>query len=100
MNSKKKSGRNDSSSTVNRINQIDILSVLDKLGIQYTTSWDSRKLYSSGDVCDWRVVNVPKNFINDFSHDRAKWWPFSFVMKYENFTGKETFKRFKDNFTF
>jgi hypothetical protein len=78
--------------------QTPIQEILNKLGIKYTVLGSSMGLWEWDKLADWRIVNVIGNYVNDFSHDRAKWWPFAFVKACLKLTDRETFEWFKDNF--
>lgn len=55
-------------------------------------------LFSGSDLTHGRVVNIGENYVNDFSWDRARWWPFAFVKSYLGLFDKEVFQWFGDNF--
>lgn len=80
------------------INYTPIDCILDKLHIWYKKSNGNLYLVQDEKLTDWWVVNLSENYVNDFSHDRPKWWPFAFVKAYLKLTDREVFDRFKDNF--
>ena len=81
--------------TLSRIdNAVPIRSVLDLLWITYR-----------GDTIieEWKQthgfkINVRGNYINDFSKDRAKGWPFAVVKKIKKLSSAETYQWFCENF--
>lgn len=80
--------------TNDRINAIPIRNVLDLLWITYR-----------GDAIieEWKQthglkINVRGNYINDFSKDRAKGWPFAVVKKLKRLSSAETYQWFCENF--
>ena len=83
-----------------QINQIPILNILSKLGIEYKRI--GHKIYSIKDgdkFADWWIYNETGNFINDFSGKyRARWSPYSFVKQYLELSDKEVFIWFMDSF--
>ena len=81
------------------INKSSICMVLDKLWIKYSAlNQHMLRLWDGDKLTDWRIANIIGNYVNDFSHDRARWWPFAFVKAYLKLTDRETFAWFKDNF--
>lgn len=81
-----------------KIENIPILEVLDKLGISYSKVWSVYMIHVNGKATDWWVVNIAGNFVNDFSHDRPKWWPRAFVKHYLKIPSKEVYQRFETHF--
>ncbi len=85
----------------NEINQITMTLILDRLGIGYKKIWNSIHLINKDlAIADWWVVCTKWNnqYVQDFSKDRAKWPPFSFVKSYLWLSDKETFKWFDEKF--
>ncbi len=80
------------------IKQIQIISVLDRLNLQYRVNGNCIYVYKDWKMTNWRKGNLSGNYLNDFSHDRAKWWPFEIVKAYKKFDDKGTFQRFENNF--
>ncbi len=81
------------------LKRIPILSVLDKLWIEYKKVWyDTYALYEHWRWTDWWRANTTQNIVTDFSSKwRAHWNPFHFVSIYLWTDVKETSLRFKDN---
>jgi len=83
-----------------KINQFNILNVLDRLWIQYkkltnNTYW----IIQDWKLTDWYRINTNSNYVIDFSKgSRAQWPPFSFTKIFLNLTNQETYKRFETNF--
>ena len=77
------------------INEINILTVLDKLWLEHKKvgMWEYRISWT-----DWWSVNENENFIVDFSNDRPAGNPFCFVRDYLKLDNKDTYKWFEDNF--
>lgn len=84
----------------NEIKEIDMLAVMDKLGVQYfNKSWDEYWLYDWSDKTDGRTFNASKGMIVDFSgKGRPQGDIIKFVAEREGLKNKEVFKRFEDNF--
>lgn len=80
------------------IGTIPIANILDKLSICYKKSNGYLYLIQDWKLTDWWIVNIDNNYVNDFSRDRAKWWPFAFVKSYLKLNDRETFDWFKENF--
>lgn len=81
------------------IQMVPMKNVLDKIWIiSSQLGFNSIGLWENDKLTDWWIMNVSKNYVNDFSHDRPKWWPFAFVKAYLKLTDRETFEWFKDNF--
>jgi len=82
-----------------KINQIFLSVILDRLGVGYKKICDNTIMVKEWDKkTDGWVLNIIENYINDFTKDRAKWPPFSFLKSYLWLNDKETFDWFKDNF--
>ena len=80
--------------TNDRINAVPIRDVLDLLWISYR-----------GDTIieEWKLtggfkINVRWNYINDFSKERAKGWPFAVVKKLKSLSSYETYQWFCEHF--
>ena len=80
------------------ISVIPMAYVLDKLLISYQKKDGQLYLIQDWKLTDGWTVNIVGNYVNDFSNDRSRWWPFAFVKSYLKLTDKETFNWFKDNF--
>lgn len=82
------------------INSLNVLSVLDRLWIEYKQSWENTySLLEGWEETHWRKVNTKENYVNDFSKKwRAIWSPYAFVKSYLGYTDKETFEWFRQNF--
>jgi hypothetical protein len=76
------------------INSIPIKTVLDALWITYRGD----AILEQGKTTNGFKINVRGNYINDFSNDRASWWPFAVVKKIKWFSSRETFQWFCENF--
>lgn len=83
---------------IDNIIQIPMTDVLDKLWLSYTRVWATNEY--SIDWADWWRFNQEKNFVEDFSHDRAEGNPFAFIRAYLKIDDSETYKRFEFNFGF
>lgn len=74
------------------INNISILSVLDKLWLEYKKTGMNKYNIAWSD--GW-IANPEANKVNDFSwKDRPKWPPFAFVKSYLKLNDAETYKWF------
>jgi len=79
------------------IQHIPMLQVLDKLGLHYTREWSDYVILKDGKLTR-RKVNMAENYVNDFSHDRPKWWPWAFVKYYLRLQNKEVFEWYDTHF--
>jgi hypothetical protein len=80
------------------IDEINLLNIADVLKVIWVDIYNNSYLKEWGKITSWWKVNQYGNYINDFSNNRAKGNPFSFVKQYFNFTNAETYKRFKEKF--
>ena len=69
-----------------KINALDILTVLDAGGIWYKKDWSSKHTFTIL-AADWKTdtsfkVSSQKNIVKDFGKSDIKWGPFDFVWRY------------------
>lgn len=83
------------SSSYDQINQLPIWQVLSRLGIEFNSS---HRIREWGNITSWRKINSQDNYVNDFSKDRAKGWPFALVKSYLHLSNREAFKWFEEKF--
>jgi hypothetical protein len=87
------------------IKQIPILSVIQKLWLEYERAGNVYKILQWGKLTSWRTIYSNKsNRVHDHSKDRPEWNTFEFIRAYhwrsDNKTwNAKTYKRFEDNFT-
>ena len=69
-----------------RINNLEILCVLDAANIWYKKDWGSTHTYTllwpDGKTDTSFKVSAAKNIVKDFGGSDIKWWPFDFVGRY------------------
>ena len=82
------------------VKRIDILTVLDRLGIEYKRiGWDTYALYEDWKWTDWWRANTDLNIVNDFANKgRPHWNPLHFVCMYLGIEVKDALIWFKENF--
>jgi len=87
--------------TTEKIKEIPIIDVMDKLWIKYfKKNWSEYWIYDWNNKTSWRSFNTSKNIVHDFSSGRADWDCFWFVKSQLSLSYSETFKRFEDNYHF
>ena len=77
---------------IDKIKEISIYNVLDKLWIEY-----NKRDRSIAKTDGWKIHET-ENAIVDFTHDRPQGNPFTFVRDYLKLTDHETYKWFAENF--
>ena len=81
------------------INQINFTLILDRVRVGYKKCWYNRiSLIEDWKLTDGRILNISGNYVNDFSKERPRGNPFSFIKQYLNLTDRATFQRFEENF--
>ena len=82
-----------------RPSQIPILEVVEACWLQTKKKWNNEHwIYENWELTSWRSIATDRGHVTDFTHDRAEWWPFSFVKSYYWFDDHQTYKWLSENF--